>query len=741
MDNHGWLWCWLKMNTQTTTYTECPNVLEKVNIMKALLCQGRRAAAATTAGCQLSCPAAAILLVARHRPFSSSSSEDADPPIMGRNLEDAPRNAPEAESLREVLEELRKQGMTDFEPRPVSDGDHLEPWKKLLGIPARAAWRVSAVDPPLADTVQHVMEIPANRFTRKQLKQTFRLILDRQQALQGRRDRERQRWINRREYLEPERNTDSGLLPVVYGPLESLAHLYFRAEAMYAVNRRVLQEARSLLGQDTFRPQRVLDFGIGCGTASVAALHTWGDSIEWVHGIDCSQSMQKMAQVVMEQVRQEQEQEEKEKEQPKEPAAEVNVLEQVIREQFQPEPDPESPPKPPVRITYAAHLSASPGDDDEDNDNNNNNNNNDNNDESDTAQSNAKPFDLALLSYTAMEFTHNGGTLAAAATVFDKLRPGGVLVVIEPGTPDGFNTIRTIRNMLLDTCPPHANHELKRDGDDECHVIAPCTHNGRCPMEQLHYHRHKESLPTPTQMDMEAYELYRNRRKQFYGTGGSSSSKSSTKKKSNTDDSDDEDDDEESYDDDEGIMSKGYCSFVQTMSSVTKTYKGEKFSYLVVQKRIAGQPPPTPSGRFDDVNIPDLLQRVGSAAYQVPDEWHESPETLLERAVELQDEYLDGQGDALGLDFIQSHRSSFGRIIHAPAKKRGHVLIDTCVGTPYGKIVRTKVNKALTKAIPGIFAAARKSRWGGFWPIIEELQEDHVFRRKRKNNNKSTTKK
>ena len=261
-------------------------------------------------------------------------------------------------------------------------------------------------------------------------------------------------------------------------------------------------------------------------------------------------------------------------------------------------------------------------------------------------------------------------------------------------------------------------------------------------MEQLHYHRFNESLPTPTQMDMEAYEQYQNKRSRSFSSGGKSTT-TNKKTPNRNDDSDDEDDDEESYDDDEGIMSKGFCSFVQTMSSVTKNYKGEKFSYLVVQKQIAGQQPTSQSlGRFDDVNIRDLLERAGSAAYQVPDEWHETPETLLERAAELQDQYLDGPGDALGLDFVQSHRSSFGRIIHAPGKKRGHILIDTCVGTPYGKIVRTKVNKALSKAIPGIFAAARKSRWGGFWPIVEEMQEDHVFRRKRKTskNSSSTTK-
>merc|ERR1711937_666526 len=58
--------------------------------------------------------------------------------------------------------------------------------------------------------------------------------------------------------------------------------------------------------------------------------------------------------------------------------------------------------------------------------------------------------------------------------------------MIEPGTPDGFNSIRAVRNMLLDCCPPH---DQDFEWEDRCHIIAPRTHNGRCPME-----RHKKNF-------------------------------------------------------------------------------------------------------------------------------------------------------------------------------------------------------------------------------------------------------
>ena len=63
-------------------------------------------------------------------------------------------------------------------------------------------------------------------------------------------------------------------------------------------------------------------------------------------------------------------------------------------------------------------------------------------------------FDLALMTYTATELPHVSSTLAASAILWQKLANNGVLIIIEPGTPDGFNTIRAVRNMLLDCCPP-----------------------------------------------------------------------------------------------------------------------------------------------------------------------------------------------------------------------------------------------------------------------------------------------
>jgi septum formation topological specificity factor MinE len=89
-------------------------------------------------------------------------------------------------------------------------------------------------------------------------------------------------------------------------------------------------------------------------------------------------------------------------------------------------------------------------------------------------------------------------------------------------------------------------------------------------------------------------------------------------------------------------------------------------------------------------------------------------ERLQRDAVEVESRYLDADEDHLGLELLRGdrNRSSFGRIIQAPRKKKGHVLIDCC--TAPGRIVTHLIPKSMSKAAPGVYSAARKSRWGAF---------------------------
>ena len=293
--------------------------------------------------------------------------------------------------------------------------------------------------------------------------------------------------------------------------------------------------------------------------------------------------------------------------------------------------------------------------------------------------------------------------LAAAAMSFEKLKPDGVFVMIEPGTPDGFNSVRAVRNMLLDCCPPD---DPDFEWEERCHIIAPCTHNGACPME-----RHKKNFFL---------------RKKPIGKLGHDLPQIQEELGTNGKLENDHNDEEESDQDyvevfsNNGLMSEtdafnsSFCSFVHSVSGDSRK-KGEKFSYIVAQKqRFRRDDHSMKDDPFRHDNVTDLLAAAFDAASQQDDDLAND---TYEKARELRSRYIESDSDDLGLELLRSEnkRQSMGRIVRAPIKKKGHVYIDYCAAP--GRIIRSRVTKAASNSVaPGIYGAARKSRWGGFWP-------------------------
>jgi ribosomal protein RSM22 (predicted rRNA methylase) len=528
----------------------------------------------------------------------------------------------------------------DSEDESDEDGEEavsMQPWKNLLEAPARAVWRVT--DPQTPEALlqaQNAILQDGDRTTR-QLKRTYERILAKHSDLAMLRERERRRMVNGKKST-----TDDSADPVFYAHDQTLANLKLRLLPNYAIAKRVLKECQSLLGHDNFQPKRILDFGIGSGSASAAALEIF-DTVEWIHGIDPSQSMRDCSQRLIEGVSQDR---------------------TII-----------------PRVTYSGSLSAD-------------------------AASTGSGFDLVLCSYTAMELPHIASNLAAAAILFEKLQPNGVLVFIEPGTPDGFNSLRAVRNMLLDCCPPE---DPEYEFGDRCHVIAPCTHNGACPME-----RHKSNFVKSNKFAYDKPQVL-----------DDSDEDSDSDKEPEEADADWEEHDDDFIDlsshhglaEETDVFNSSFCSFVHTMPGAGPRSKGEKFSYLVVQKRNSEVTAPDMdrSNPFKDVHLAHMLARVYEADYQQD---HRALDGLFQEAQEVESRYLDSDADDLGLELLRGDKSrtSLGRIIRAPIKKRGHVYIDYCASP--GRIIRNRVTKRMSNMAPGVFAAARKSRWGGFWPDI-----------------------
>jgi ribosomal protein RSM22 (predicted rRNA methylase) len=552
-----------------------------------------------------------------------------------------------------------------------------QPWKDLLEIPGRAAWRVSDSYPP-----DHLMKAMYNILddgdrTPKQLRRAHRKVLSIHDNLARLRERERRRMVNGNRtrpsdvgssstnrnssstipgfVLDEEDEADS-FHPVYYGFDETLATLKHRLVPNYAITKRVLSECQSLMGGpklSTWNPKRIVDFGIGCGSATAAAIDLFGSeegtTVEWVHGIDPSLPMRECSR---------------------------RLIEEMVRNRG-------TSTTAPPRVTFSNSLSQSSNADD------------------DSISTNGGAFDLALFTYTATDLKDVTSCLAAAALLFEKLKPDGVLVMIEPGTPDGFNSIRAVRNMLLDCCPPD---DPEFEWADRCQILAPCTHNGRCPME-----RHKRNffqrgklghdLPQETEGDTAEIEPYakiwdENEKDDQFAIELSSK---------------------------HGLMSEteafnsSFCSFVHYVPG-DSAERGDKFSYLVAQKKRFSETHEASleNDAFQGDDLTDLLSRAFDAAAQQSDDLALQ---TFEQAKELRSRYLESEEDELGFELIRGaeKRSSMGRIIRAPIKKKGHVYIDYC--TSPGRIVRSRVTKAMSNNIaPGIFGAARKSRWGGLWP-------------------------
>jgi ribosomal protein RSM22 (predicted rRNA methylase) len=225
------------------------------------------------------------------------------------------------------------------------------PWKTLLEMPARASWRVSTARLPkhLADAQDNLLNETYR--TKKQLHKTYQEVMSAHKGLALRRERERVRTVGNKEYKKKEKKRDEAVHPVFYGPDETLANLKFRLHPNYAVSKRVLEECNSLMGREAWSPKRVIDFGIGCGSASAAAMDVF-DDIEWIHGIDPSHTMREGAKALLDDLSSQREK--------------------------------GTAP----RITMSTHLSA---------------------------EASSTAFDLALFAYTATELPHGLSTLAAAA--------------------------------------------------------------------------------------------------------------------------------------------------------------------------------------------------------------------------------------------------------------------------------------------------------------------------------------
>lgn len=260
-----------------------------------------------------------------------------------------------------------------------------------------------------------------------------------------------------------------------YGPLEAAAYAVARLPMTFGAQRRVFRELRDRC--PAFEPKTLLEFGAGPAPALWAARDVFGGGFG-VGGagagsatlVDASPSMMSFARRVA-----------------KSAADELDLRELgegmgfLSRPSGRPLPEPhpwgESGAVKTVASLRAMHSKAA--------------------------------FDLVVAAYALGELDAPGGTGGTGggaetaarrprdenqirrradetvAQLWSRVAPGGALVLVEPGTPNGSRLIRRARQRVLDSERDTAARLMTSDDDVDAHVVAPCQHDRACPMDGL----------------------------------------------------------------------------------------------------------------------------------------------------------------------------------------------------------------------------------------------------------------
>lgn len=81
-------------------------------------------------------------------------------------------------------------------------------------------------------------------------------------------------------------------------------------------------------------------------------------------------------------------------------------------------------------------------------------------------------FDIAILGYVLQEVQNQKGRQMVLEALWSRVKDGGVLIVVEPGSPKGFRYTNSVRDWVI------------AKDRSEASIVAPCPHHGRCPMAQ-----------------------------------------------------------------------------------------------------------------------------------------------------------------------------------------------------------------------------------------------------------------
>ena len=262
-------------------------------------------------------------------------------------------------------------------------------------------------------------------------------------------------------------------------------------------------------------------------------------------------------------------------------------------------------------------------------------------------------------------------------SLWSRVAPGGVLVLVEPGTPRGSKLIRRARALILDA---EKNKTRKRrehgeDADDsfDAHIVAPCQHDKVCPMDGLEGSTWCHFSQRVKRTEMHRQMLPRGRGPQ---------------------------------------------------------HQDERFSYVVIRRMSRKRAIAEAKNRVAEIAAGE--EKVG---FKIDKEDDEEDDHDEDKEDEEDEEDEDGDSEEEDDDDEDDEEEgkdvgktkagavavassfSWGRLVRPPIKRSRHVILDMCSAN--GELDRHIV--ARSNAWEGGvgkqgYKAARKSKWGDLWP-------------------------
>ncbi|KAJ7269291.1 mitochondrial small ribosomal subunit Rsm22-domain-containing protein [Mycena haematopus] len=256
-----------------------------------------------------------------------------------------------------------------------------------------------------------------------------------------------------------------------------------------------------------------------------------------------------------------------------------------------------------------------------------------------------------------------------------------VLVIIDHNTKEGFTSIAEARDYLLNV----GRKEFKDPEADNwdirgSHVVAPCPHDGNCP---LHF---------PGDIKLVCGFSQRLQRPSFVRLTKHSG---------------------------EGQEDMGY-------------------SYVVIRRGPRPSDQGTKVGRVGQIGLTALAEKLQSRTHIKELSLHsESGPAELFDSVEISEEIQEIEDPVTPAALNAALRLEayhWPRLVFPPLKKPGHIILDGC--TPEGKIMRMTVPKSQGKQP---FYDARKSSWGDIFPHAPKNPPQERVQIQREKGRKNTT--